>query len=432
MRLEKNFKNETNKPVLSSGIDIGSAWVMFMVFPIIVLYKAVRNFHIPNYRKFIVIFGVLYGTTFIPITDSDGDRYGQSFKAQREYSFAQYMYDITHIYDKDTKYPDVYAFSLFFFLGKISNNSQLFYAFTSLIYFLVFIALLASVYDSSKHAGGKGIKWFFVGLVFIVNLSSGMNGVRWPLALMVFLFYSFKLLTKGNIKYLWLAGLSVFIHFAILYAFLFLIVYYISVKYYRPVYVYVFLGISILAGFIFLNVIQENIAFFGGAYEDRVMGYTGNELFKLNRESHVGRWNWYVQLNLFSKRTFPLIVLIIIAVFRRTLRYDQTARNLEYFAYLMMGASMISGEFIDSISNRYSNISLGITLIFLYYLSCLNNKNIILQRLKYGYIPLLVLQILITLRGDLYTVSPILLIGNPVIMVFVQMQESIQTIILGK
>jgi hypothetical protein len=431
MKANSNPKQKSGKSYSLGGSDMVSNWLIFLILPVIVFYKAVRNFHIPQYRKFIVLFGLLYGITFIPISNSDGERYGQNFKLQKDYSFSQYTYDITHIYDAKTVYPDVYAFSLFYFLGLITNNPQFFYAVTALIYFIVFISLLGVVYDETKAIGNKPIVWFFIGLIFLMNFSSGMNGVRWPLAMMVFLLGSFKLLAKNNIKYLMLAGIAVFIHFAMLYAFFFLIIYYLTLRFYKPVFVYIFLGIALFSSALLTDLIQQNTGFFGEAYQDRVVIYSSNELYKEGRDQHLKNWHWYVQLNLLAKTYYPLIALIVIALVKRKIFFNHTATRIEYFAYLMMGASLISGKLVDTISNRYILIANGITFILLYYLSALNPKNLIFRSLFLFYLPFSILNILVSLRVDLNTISPLLLFGNPLLMLLIQVDESIQTLLLG-
>lgn len=428
----RHSEGNYNKEHFSRAREMGSTWLMLFVLPIIAFFKAVSNFHIPQYRKFIVIFGLFYGATFIPINDSDGDRYGQSFEQQENYSFSQYTYNIAHMYDANSRYPDVYTYSLFYFLGLLSKNSLLFHAITALVYFLFFITLLGSVFDEARKTGRQPILWFFIGLVFLINLSAGINGIRWPLALMVFLLGSFKLLTKNDYRFLLLAGLSVFIHFAIMYAFIFLVIYYFTVRFYKPVYVYAFLALALLSTTLFSGFIQEYAGFFGKVYEEKVLSYSVNELYKANREAHLERWNWYVQINRFSTYYFSIVALIVIAVVKHKIRFNQTATQMEYFTLLMLSASIISGELVDTISNRYYLIANGSTMIFLYYLSALNYKNIVLRRLANVYIPFLILNILIILRGDLYTISPLLVIGNPILSLFVQSEVSIQTLLLGQ
>lgn len=404
---------------------------LIMTLPVIAFYNAIRNFHYKPWRKYIIIFGVIYGFTYIPILDSDGDRYGKRFEQQGIYPFSKYFHDIKHIYEPETQYPDIYAFSLFYFIGKLSSNKQFFYAVTALLYFIVFISLVGAIYDESKKMNGKPLIWFILGVIFLLNFSSGMNGVRWPMALMVFLYSSVKLIYTKKLKYLLLAASSVFIHFAILYSFLFLVVYISTFKFYKPIYGYVFLVFAVFSSAFFSEIIQANIGFFGESYEDRVMDYTTNEIYKSNREDHVTNWHWYVQLNFFARNYFALVVLFLVALLRKKIRFNAVALRLEYISFLMLAVSFLSGKLVDSISNRYITIATGFTFIFLYYLSGINYNNKVLKNIAYLYIPVLILQILITLRADLYTISPLLPIANPILIAFVHVEESIQSLLFG-
>ena len=419
--------NKTNRSIKTNE---NTLWFLFIVWPVVSFFFAVKNFHIKRYRKFILLFGVLFGFTFIPIPQSDGSRYAQYFEETGTYSFDQYIYDITHIYDAGARYPDAYTHTLFFILSKFSDHARFFHMVTALIYFLVFIKLLSSIYDSVQVVWGKYYLWFFLGCVFILNFSAGMNGVRYPLAFMVFALGAFKLITTNKSQYLGIALLSPFIHFMFVYPVIFLLIFHWAPFSKNQTFLLAFLLIALLAGTFFHAFIHNNIGFFGEAYEKRFMGYI-SESWVEQREEHVTRWNWYVIFRHYASYYFSFLALIMVWIGQNKLRHDNVSKKLFGFAILMLIASLISGGLVDSISNRFNAIAIFFTLTYLFYLSHLNRQSILLKTLSRVYIPIFIIHALVIFRADFYTVSPWLIFGNPLLMFLFETSVSIQELILG-
>lgn len=405
-------------------------WILFVVWPVVSFFFAIKNFHIKQYRKFILLFGVLYGLTFIPIPYSDGSRYAQWFEETGYYSLSEYIHDITHIYTMEAQSPDVYKHTLFFILSKFSDNAQFFHMVTALIYFLVFIKLLASIYDLGQGAWGKYYLWFFLGCVFILNLSIGINGVRFPLAFMVFALGAFKLIVTGKNYYLVISLLSPFIHFMFIYPVIFLLIFHWVPFSRNQTFLLVFLLLSLLAGTFFHTFIQNNVGLFGETYENRFADYT-SEAWIEGREKHVTQWNWYVIFRHYGTHYFTLIAMVLVWFRQKKLHSNIVSKKLFVFAVFMIIASFISGGMVDSISNRYNALAIIFSLIFLFYISSLNPESLLLKILSRLYIPVFIINVLVILRADLYTVSPWLIFGNPVLMWFLESTVSIQELIFG-
>lgn len=418
----------------STRIDEDSGkklWFYFLIWPFLTFFYAVKNFSTKKYRKFILLFGVLYGLSFIPIPESDATRYAERFEAMEEYTIGSYWYDITHIFEIESTYPDVYAYTLFFLTSKVTNNVQVFYMVSAFIYFFVFLKLIYSLYDLFPSMRRHYFIWFFLGCVFIYNFSAGINGLRFPLAFMVFSYGALNLIIKNKKKYLFVALLSPLIHFALLYACVFLLLFTFIPIVKKDVFLLTLLVLAVGANTFFGDFIQSNIGMLGENYEDYLVGYTGEGYIE-KRSEHVTQWNWYVQLRAFGTYYFSMVVLIIVWISKRRLRFNQVASNLFAFAVLMVVASLITGGMLDPISNRYANLVALFTLSFLLYLSILNRRSGMLKTISKVYIPIFIFTALVILRGDLYTVSPFMLVGNPILSLLFESPFSIQELFLGK
>jgi|GEM_PF-1311858 hypothetical protein len=405
-------------------------WLLFFIWPVWSFLLAIKNFHVKRYRKFILLFGVLYGFTFIPIPDSDGYRYAQRFEEIGAYPLDQLIYELAHIYEAGALQPDVYIHALLFFTSKFSDNARFFHMVTALIYFLVFIKLLSSVFDLAQGARGKYYLWFFLGCVFVLNFSIGVNGVRYPLGFMVFALGAFQLIVTRKTQYLGIAFLSPFIHFMFVYPVIFLLIFHWFPFSKNQTFLLVFLLLAFFAGTFFHTIIQNNIGFFGDALEDRFMGFT-HEAWIDQREEHVRRWHWYVELRLYATYFFSMVAVFFVWLRQTRFRSDGISKNLLAFTVFMIIASVISGGMIDAASNRYAALAVFFSMAFLYYLSSLNPKSLLLKTISRIYIPIFILHALVIFRADFFTVSPWLIFGNPVLMWLFESTVSIQELILG-
>ncbi|MFH1119637.1 MAG: EpsG family protein [Bacteroidota bacterium] len=410
--------------------NVAALWLLSIVYPLLTFITALKNFSNKKYRVFIILFGALYGFTFIPISKSDGQAYKDTFLGMKDYTFTKYINDISSIADDDSDFPDIYAFTLFFIAKKISDDPRVFFLITGIFYFWMLIALMSSIWSMAPSGWGQFYFWFFLGCIFVLNFSAGINGVRFGMAYMVFGYGALNLILKKKIKFLLIASLSILIHFSLLYMVLFLVAFYLAGYPRQKNFLYVFLAIALVSS-IFSTFIAENVGLFGTTIENKFNEYT-DAGFMEKREEHTEVWRWYVNFDKYSTFYFVNIAMLLIRFFASKIRHDDTANRLFSFALIIFGASIISGGLVDSISNRYILISNLFALVYLLYISYLNPGNLYLSRISRIYRPIFILHALVVLRADLYTVSPWLLFGNPIVMVVMESDMSIQDIIMDQ
>lgn len=397
----KNDKIQNNLPWL---------WFLSIIYPFLAFVFAVKYFDVKKFRIFIFLFAVFYGITFIPTEGSDAIRYEERIATLESYSFSKYKNDIATMYDLDAQYNDAYIYTVFFVVSKFSTSLLVYRIVFAGIYFYVLLLLLFTIYDYVNiHKKYKIVIWFLLGFLFLINISSGINGIRWPLGLQLFLLGLFKYAFYQKPKYLLICVSAFFVHYAIGFLLLFLLVYVITKNFYNPIYVFVLVGVLFIAtsG----GSINNSISFAGEGIDKKTSGYTTNEDYKEQRNEHLESLNWYIQFNRYSTYYFGLICLVLIILFRKKIYKDQTALNLEYIVLLMYIASFISGQLVDELSNRYYLVANAGFLTYMFYLTSMNNI-LLLKRLTFIYIPIGLLHIFIMLRGDQTTISPNLFFGN--------------------
>jgi hypothetical protein len=277
---------------------------------------------------------------------------------------------------------------------------------------------------------GKFFIGFFIGCCFIYNLSAGVNGIRFPLAFMVFSYGAFNLAVTNNKKYLFIALLSILIHFSFLFSSAILVLYYLFNFKSAPWGLYIALLFVVLFSTAFPSFIQENLSFLGKVTETKLDSYT-QEGFVESREEQLQKWNWYIYFTFYGSYFFTIIAMFLTRLRFFKLKMDSTAERLFILTFFMFINSVLSGSIVDEISNRFSILFSLFAIIYLLYLSAHNYTSRFMHFLNYIYIPILILNILVKLRADLYTFNTIVFIGNVIALFFTDIKISIQDLLLG-
>lgn len=373
---------------------------------------------------------MFYGYTFLPIPNSDGSRYKEDFETTKSYRFSQYYYDIQEIFKGEANNPDFYAPTLKYVVHLITNDYKIYFLIAAFFYFFVSLKLLGTIWDLVVHKNAKYFLSFFIGCCFIYNFSAGINAIRFPFAFMVFSYGALNLIMKNEKKYLFIAFLSILIHFAFSFSFVFLVVIYLFKFKSNPWILYLLLLLFAFFGTLFPSLVEQNLEFFGKATESKFDAYT-QEGFVETRAEHLQVWNWYVYFNFYSTYFFPMIALFMTRVKFFKIKTDELSEKLYVFTVVMLLHALLSGSVVDVISNRFNLLFIFFTLIYLFYLSLTNYNNKIFRLLNYVYIPILIVNILIKFRADLYTVNAIVVFGNVIATFFMDISISIQDFLLG-
>ncbi|MGL2964117.1 EpsG family protein [Flavobacterium sp. RSB2_4_14] len=400
-------------------------FIIFIVYPLAAFFYAIKHFAIKKYRVFILLFFMFYGYTFIPIPNSDGSRYQEDFASTTSYSFDDYKDAVVAVFKGEANNPDFYASTLKFVTHSFTSNPSFYFMIAALVYFFVYLKLIETLWDLVTSKGNRYFMSFFIGCCVIYNLSAGVNAIRFPLAFMVFAYGALKLVLTNQRKYLLIAFVSVLIHFALSFSFVFLLAIYLFKFKVKTRVLYLLLLLAVLLGSLFPVFIEQNLAFFGKASESKFSGYTG-EGFVEDRAKGMQVWNWYVYFNFYSSYFFTLLSLFLTRLRFFKISFDTTSEKLYVFATIMLFHSLLSGNVVDVISNRFNLLFIFFTLVYLLYLSLKNRENTLLRFLNYIYIPILIINILVRLRGDLYTVNTMVVFGNVITAFFIDITVSIQ------
>lgn len=399
--------------------SVGFRYLFFLIYPFGSFLYNIKDFSVKQYRLILLSFFVLYGFTYIPIPKSDSDTYQQIFIEYSKYTFADYINEIKNTYSGLSRNPDVYAPTVLFITSRLTENPQYYFAVVAAIYFFVFLKMLQILWSLKADEKNSTYLFYFLGMVFILNLSAGINGLRFPLAFMIFSLGSLLLLLTNRPVYLLLALSAGLVHFSLWLSGALLVLYYFILQG-RSIYFYY--GLLLIAVFtygLFSEFLFQNIGSFGEGVQEKFQGYS-REGYKMLREEHTQKWNWYVLYNMYATFYFLIGAIILTRIKIFNIAKNVLANRMYVFAILLFIQGLLTGNVLDSISNRYVILFKLFGLIYLFYTSMLNKGNRIIRFLTWCYLPIVVLSVLVSLRADSFTVSPYLFIGNLFLILFVR------------
>ncbi|WP_367392681.1 EpsG family protein [Lewinella sp. LCG006] len=376
-------------------------WLLFLVTPAIGFIIAILNFNKKPLRKFIVLFGLFYAFVFIPIPGSDATRIISSYEA---YDLSDYFTDITSIYNDRGKKPDLYIYTVYSLSKVFDLSPRGFRVLLGLIYFSFLVKLIGQLYDLSRSRMSNVAKLFLLGGIFVISISAGLNGVRWPLAFVVFLYGSLKYNVKTKFKYFLLAGLSIFIHFSFLPAVIVfgLLVFIPALKNVRIM--YVLLLLAFFGGQFVSNYVFSSATEIGGVYESKLGNYTSDGYLE-KRASRQASWNFYVPIVRYGNYYFSIFSLFMLSLYRKKINIDPTAQRLVIFSLITLIFSFLAGGVLDIATNRYIHIVSFSTLASLFYLTGQNKGISLFRNLALIYFPVAFITIFSLLRVDIQTVD---------------------------
>jgi len=384
-----------------------------MISPILSFVYALKRFRNRNYHVIILLFAFLFGYSFIPYENSDTERYKHYYEIVTQFSLNEYIQEISLTYSGGATFPDIYLPSLMFITSVFGASFKVFIGVQAVIYFDFFLGILNTILDQVKNAEYKKYIVFFLGCVFIYSFSSGINGIRFPTAFMVFMYFTLKYLFNPKLIYIILVGLSCLIHIALLQAYLgficFIAINKINNKYLKTLIIVGFVGLLYS-----LNIQETTQLINNDIISQKVQDYT-NENYIEQREAHTKKWNWYIQFNQYSNFYF-LIGMVFLSMFK--FKANPIVKRLFLITLVFLIISMFNELYLDPISNRYREFFEFFALIYLIILFAFSPASRFKNIANKIYSVILLITILIQLRSLSYNLDFIRLSISPVINLF--------------
>lgn len=333
--------------------------ILFVIWPLLGLLAACGQFQNKRTRFICVLFGMLFGYTFIVANESiDSYRYALEFQRYcNEVNDWEQWLEIT-LSIKGTQFivPLIYTVTSLF-----SNDYHISFAIFGMLFSYFMIRTIGVLYDCNKN-NSIVLKLLLIVFLLSLNFIFNINGARMWVAMWMLCYallsYWNGLLNKSSCYILLI--LTIFMHWSFLFALLFFI-FYESVHIKKELLLYVLLIISFVVRPFFVSVVQS-LPFLHGFYESKIMAYTSTEASEILEGS---RQNASFLYGIYQMAFAPAVLILLMYV-RKSVIFDRNVimKNMYYFA-LMIYSFINAGANVYEV-NRFMTLFECIAVFFIY------------------------------------------------------------------
>lgn len=417
--------------------------LLFIVWPFGAFINSCLNIRNKSFHAVFLMFAFVYGySVFIQQGDGDIVRYSQAFDLMIDANADDYLNYISNLlkpnsaltgyYKISNEQPDIYANTLMFIVTRFTENSRWFFALVSLFYFILFLKFINECLYNTNWVGSNSQKFFLVFLMVAVPFYVGVTGIRFWTALYFYMIFALKYVRTERLKYVFIASLSIAIHFTFIFPIALLFVYRILPRTKILRLLIIVFSVSIfLTGSAnsVLGFINQNTESFGESkLASKAEVYT-NEEYLNDRQENVSKFNWYVLLN--SKLLFYILVLITILEKFKLINFfgNSYTKKIDDMHYVFFINSLITYD-MGSFSRFIYIFYLLSFYRYLLFAGVSQNFDSI-KKLAYLYSFPLILHVLVSLRAGFYTVDPYLILSNSLFLFFIHSDISLSELIVG-
>ena len=333
--------------------------ILFIIWPFLGLLAACGQFQNRKTRFICVLFGALFGYTFVVGNESiDSYRYVVEFQY-----YAKYVNDWAYWFELSSHNYGVQFFVPLMnsIVSLFTDNYHLLYAIYGMLFSYFMTKTVGILYDCNKNTATI-LKLLLVILLLSLNFIFNINGVRMWLAMWV-ICYALLAYWNGMMSksccYMLLV-LSVFVHWSYFFVFL-LFVFYNNVNLKKEFFLYVFILASFAIRAFFSSIVQS-LPFISAFYEDKVMLYTSEEGLERAAEN---RQNMSFLYGMY-KILFSPAVLLLLMYIRKGLNLWKNAvmQNMYCFALIVYAISNTAAN--ASAASRFFVLFQYFAVFFMY------------------------------------------------------------------
>lgn len=383
-----------------------TAWslIFFLLWPALSFLYFLKRYSLSYSKVIFFLFYGLFGFTFIINERSDSSRHIQYLANSETQSLSDFIYILMDPLSGGNKKPDYLMDSINYLISRFTINPQFYFLTLSLLFgwFVVKnLNIQYRVYLERKNLTS------YIFIVFFIVLLSPMRIVSFGhyFALVVFVYCFYKFITQKKDIYLFIAALSVFIHYGFVFAFGLLIIYRFIGNNNKLYYILILL--SILFHENAASIIREYGLALDIGLQQSIKGYT-NEAY-LEKISEIQQNRNFI-LDNYIRATTLFFIISMILLKLRVKKLGNISEHLYSFSLLFFSFVNFTQD-LESITNRFS--------IMLQVLCCIFFIDLFAKKITKPYKPflasaiiLLILNTIIILRITLeYTgvalVSPL-------------------------
>lgn len=399
---------------------IGFFVLLFIIWPFGAFLFALSNYSRKESHIIIMLFTGLFGYSMIAESAGlDIHRVLGLAEIYAAYSSSQIVEVVTGLYGPDPDNAvDIYKDLVAFIVSRFTSNGNFLFMVFGLIYGWIYTK---SINGLISFENGKNI--FTIILLLSFSVAFGLDqlaGVRFATAAYVLFFGIFNFLKTNKKNYLFIASLSLLIHFAYLSVLVVFMLFLLINR--RNRIIYSILIFSFIAAGFFQGTINQIISYLGGSIEERAKLYT-------QLEAAEQRLIWYVALRENLMTIYAFIFILFTKIRRIKLNENPLSDKLLHFSLLLLALSNFTNH-IQHAGYRYNFVFVMFFMSYVFIFYNANKGNKLINILSLMAIPFFLLQFLYVARSVLFYSSPMLYIGNIFMIFFQETDQNMWQLIL--
>jgi hypothetical protein len=370
--------------------------IFFLIWPFGAFLYALYYFDRQESKIVLILFTALLGYSMIAVSSSlDLYRVQESFPEYAHLSYRAFSQRNKIIFSNssDNGSVDIYRDTITFIVSRFTADSKWLMFVFGLVAGYVYTRVL-SLFIVDGPVRKSFMYLLILSFSFIIGIDQ-LSGVRFSLAAYVFFYGSIKVLIYGDKRYLFIAALSILIHFSFLPVVLLLFVF-LKLKNY-PKIIYLLLILSFILPNLLHSYIIQYSGFFGQAIEARAELYN-NLTSELNYGSDT---SWYVKYRINLMLIFSYLLLIITRIKKKDLNFSDKINDLFLFSLIVLSFVNFTLD-IPHFGYRFQFMFLMFAFFYLFKVYAANPNSPVISRLVITSLPFSCLMIVYSLRSTLY------------------------------
>jgi len=286
LEVKKHIKKEP-----SDDNTIGYQIILFLLWPVLALIVALRNYKKPESRHIVTLFCGFIGMTFLVVGTSDAVRYREQFLSISQSTFSDFWLIVTEfIYDQES--ADISRETIFFIISRFTADPFWLWTTLGVMFGYIYSKNIWFLLKESDYSVNLNSIIFLVAIFFIITPTQGINQFRFWIAAHVFFYGAMHIVLFKNPRYFLILLLAPLIHFGLMVPILAVFVFYI---FGRRDFVYIPIAIASAAlAEIDFQMLSGYVELLGPAVESRFEGYTRDAAFE--RAEDLQDRSWYVAM----------------------------------------------------------------------------------------------------------------------------------------
>lgn len=389
--------------------------MLFLLWPLLALASAFRNFRSSWAKNMLWAFVAFYGFAFaIGIENQGAD-------------IVRYVADYQHLHGEQmtiSKAISVFAESgdidvlstfIAIVLSRFTENQSILTLVYGTIFGFFFSRNMWFVLERLKGNIRLITVLLFVCFFLVVPIWN-MNGFRMWTAAHIFIYGLLPYLFDGKKNGVLIASLSILVHFSFLVPVSILYAYMVAGN--RLVLYFTFFCATFFISEINLSVFNDVIESYAPEIvQERTAGYRSEEYVESHREGDVAGQNWYLIWYDRALR-WPVMGFLVLLFFRSKKFFTDNKAWLDLFCFTLL---------FYGVANLFSSLPSGGRFLAVANLSALalitlyvqnNEHEKMMRRFILVATPGLLLFVLVSVRIGLYSISATAILGNPVVAIF--------------